>query len=169
MSENEEIDILEEKEIIEKPIKKALKKAFENPSPKVIIKKKIVVKVATPPESESEKEEEEEEKPKDKPKPVKVKRERTQKQIDAFNRCILKKKERASERQENAKKLLAIEKEALEEKIVKKAISIKKKQIKKQSALDEVSDDDTEIEVIREKAKKITTVPVIHKPCFNFI
>lgn len=161
MSENNEIDILEENDQIEKPTIQKKKKAFENPAPKVSIKKKIVVKVATPPESE---EEEEEEAP-----PPKPKRERTQKQIDAFNRCIETKKKKAAERLEAAKKLAELEKKQLEEKVVKKAISIKKKQIKKQSALDEISDDDTPIEKIKEHAKTIKPVAVKPVLAYKFI
>jgi hypothetical protein len=39
----------------------------------------------------------------------------------------------------------------MEEKIVKKAISIKKKQILKQKVLDEISDDETPIEEVKKK------------------
>lgn len=169
MTEEDEIDLLEENEVIEKPKKKVVKKAFENPAPKTVIKKKIVVKIPTPPiteKSESESEEEEEEEPK----PVKPKRERTQKQIDAFNKCIQMKKEKAQKRADEAKRLAEYDRKALEEKVVKKAISIKKKQIKKQSALDEISDDDTPIEKIKEVAKTIKPIapakPVI---AFKFI
>ena len=42
----------------------------------------------------------------------------------------------------------------LEDKVVKKAISIKKKQIKKEQILDEISDDETPMEKIKEIAKK---------------
>ena len=42
----------------------------------------------------------------------------------------------------------------LEDKVVKKAISIKKKQIKKEALLDEISDDETPIQKIKEIAKK---------------
>jgi hypothetical protein len=47
-------------------------------------------------------------------------------------------------------------KRQLEEKVVNKAISIKKKQLKQEIALDEISDDDTPIEEIKQKviAKK---------------
>lgn len=163
MSENDETDILEENEVIEKaPIQKK-KKAFENPAPKVMLKKKIVV-VKPLPESESE--EEEEEIPQRKVKEVcsdaKPKRERTQKQIEAFNRCIETKKKKAAERLEAARQLAELEKKQLEEKVVKKAISIKKKQIKKQSALDEISDDDEPIEKVKQTAKTIK--PVAAKP-----
>ena len=46
-------------------------------------------------------------------------------------------------------------KEGLEQKIVKKAISIKKKQIKKEAALDEISDDETPIQKIKQIAKRM--------------
>ena len=163
MSETDEIDLLEEKEVIEKPIKKPIKKAFENPLPKVMLKKKVMVKQPTLSESETESEEE-----KEVVAPIKVKKERTQKQKDAFERCILKKKECASKRNEDAKRLAAFDKAALEEKVIKKAISIKKKQIKKQSALDEISDDDTPIEKVKEIAKKVAPVKQIEKPKITF-
>jgi len=163
MSETDEIDLLEEKEVIEKPIKKPIKKAFENPLPKVMLKKKVMVKQPTLSESETESEEE-----KEVVAPIKVKKERTQKQKDAFERCILKKKECASKRNDDAKRLAAFDKAALEEKVIKKAISIKKKQIKKQSALDEISDDDTPIEKVKEIAKKVAPVKQIEKPKITF-
>jgi hypothetical protein len=49
-------------------------------------------------------------------------------------------------------------KKQLEEKIVKKALSIKKKQIKEQIALDEVSDDDTPIEELLAPVPKRKTI-----------
>ena len=42
----------------------------------------------------------------------------------------------------------------MEQKIVKKAISIKKKQILKEAALDEISDDETPMEAIKQIVKK---------------
>lgn len=42
-----------------------------------------------------------------------------------------------------------------EELIVKKAIAIKKKQIKREAALEEISDDDTPVEKIKEISKKV--------------
>ena len=160
MSKEDEIDLLEETDIIEKPSIQKKKKAFENPAPKVVIKKKIA-----PVEEEEEDEECEEE-----PKPVKPKRERTQKQIDAFNRCIQIKKEKAKARAEEAARLAEQDRIRLEEKVVKKAISIKKKAIKKQIALDEISDDDEPMEVIKEKAKKVVPKPVTKpEPAFKFV
>ena len=47
------------------------------------------------------------------------------------------------------------ERKLLEEKVVKKAISVKKKQIKKQAVLDEISDDETDMVEIQKIAKKL--------------
>lgn len=161
MSETDEIDILEENEPIEKPTIQKKKKAFENPAPKVMLNKKIFVKQPTPQIEEEEEEEEACEKPK-------PKRDRTQKQIEAFNKCIETKKKKAADRAAEAKRLAEYDKKALEEKVVKKAISIKKKQIKKQSALDEISDDDTPIEKVKEVAKTIKPVAK-PQPAYKFI
>jgi hypothetical protein len=45
-------------------------------------------------------------------------------------------------------------KKGVEEKIVRKAIAIKKKEIMKQAVLDEIEDDDTPMEKVVQKAKK---------------
>ena len=80
---------------------------------------------------------------KDKPK---VKRERTEKQKEHFARLSELNKKRYEE-----KKLIKEEEEAkrkreLEKKIIDKAIKIKKKIIKKEMLLEELSDDDTPIQ-----------------------
>ena len=60
-----------------------------------------------------------------------------------------------------------------DEKIVKKALSIKKKQIKKEQILDEISDDDTPIESLpKRKPKPQTVQSVVQQPIrpkFNFV
>ena len=68
-------------------------------------------------------------------------------------------------------KRLSQYKEGLEQKIVKKAISIKKKQIIKEAALDEISDDETPIEAIKQIAKKKKQLipPVDDKPKYIFV
>lgn len=79
---------------------------------------------------------------------------RTEKQIDAF---VKVREIRQLNRDGRAKEKLLQEEELKKEneaKIIKKAISIKKKQIKKQIALDEISDDDEPIELIKEKIIK---------------
>ena len=63
-------------------------------------------------------------------------------------------------------------KEGLEQKIVKKAISIKKKQIKKEAVLDDISDDETPMEKIKQIAKhtkKYPGPPVDDKPKYIFV
>lgn len=63
----------------------------------------------------------------------------------------------------------------LEERIIKKAVSIKKKQIKKQAVLEEISDDDTPMEKIKELAnkKQIQRLPATEavntKPKYVFV
>lgn len=94
--------------------------------------------------------------------------------------------------EKKAQRLLeeAERKRQLEEKVVSKAISIKKKQLKHEIALDDISDDDTPIEEIKQKvvAKKqaqstpraqptpreapinaVPTIPVKAKPSFIFM
>ena len=132
MSESNDVDTLEELAGVEKQKTKINKK----PTLKVVIK--------APPVAEESASEEE-----DEPETPVTKRVRTPAQIKAFARCLDMKREKAAKRLADAKKLAAFEKSALEEKVVAKAISIKKKQIKKQSALDEISDDDTPIEVVK--------------------
>lgn len=85
--------------------------------------------------------------------PIKAKKPRSQKQIEQFERIKAirdanrkaRAEERALQEEQNKKEL--------EDKIVKKAISIKKKQILKQKVLDEVSDDETPIEEVKEIVK----------------
>ena len=112
---------------------------------------------------------------------IKKKKILSQKQLDVLANAREKLKAKNSER--TAKKKLeadAIEseiqsrlsqyKEGLEQKIVKKAISIKKKQIKKEAALDEISDDETPMEKIKQIAKKIPIQPPIEqKPKYLYV
>ena len=73
--------------------------------------------------------------------------------------------------EEEVQKRLSQYKEGLEQKIVKKAISIKKKQIIKEAALDEISDDETPMEAIKQivKKKKQPVPPVEEKPKYIFV
>ena len=86
----------------------------------------------------------------------KVKKPRTEKQIEAFKKA-----------QENRAKNILLKKEVgkkeFEEKILQKAISIKKKQINKQydlTVLDQISDDETPLEEIKQKHRAVTPPPV---------
>jgi hypothetical protein len=76
--------------------------------------------------------------------------ERSQAQKDAFAKiCAIREENRKS--RSNQRILDAdADKKIVEEKIVKKAISIKKKSIVKSRIIDEISDDDVDIEEIRE-------------------
>lgn len=90
-------------------------------------------------------------------KPIKttVKRERTEKQKEIFEKARLtrlanielKKQLKEQEELEARKKK--------EELIVKKAVAIKKKEIKERAILEEISDDDTPVEKIKEIKKKM--------------
>ena len=110
---------------------------------------------------------------------IKKKKVLSQKQLDVLANAREKLKAKNSER--TAKKKLeedAIEseiqsrlsqyKEGLEQKIVKKAISIKKKQIKKEAALDEISDDETPIQKIKQIAKRMPQ-PVEQQPKYLYV
>jgi hypothetical protein len=159
MAENDDDLLLEDVEETENVQKK--------PNIKVL-KKKLVIKTQPAKPVIEEEEEEEEETPKYKPQPPRPAR--TEAQKLAFEKCKQKRDENAKKRLADAKKLAEYEKKALEEKLISKAISIKKKQIKKQVILDEISDDETPIEKVKEMAKKIKPVaPEKPKPSFTFI
>ena len=69
-------------------------------------------------------------------------------------------------RDENA----VVKKVELEEKIVKKAVSIKKKQLKQQIALDAISDDDTPIEELKVKKRvRISEPEYIPPPPLRYL
>ena len=86
----------------------------------------------------------------------KPKRPRSEKQIIAFNLVLEKRNEKRRERALVKEQELAAEMQEIEAKIMKKAISIKKKQIKRDLVLDDVSDDDEPIESIKAKIIKST-------------
>ena len=84
---------------------------------------------------------------------------------------IVKKKLEQEAMEQEVQRRLNEYKEGLEQKIVKKAISIKKKQIKKEAVLDEISDDETPMEAIKQIAKKKKELipPVDDKPKYIFV
>jgi hypothetical protein len=98
-----------------------------------------------------------------KPRPPK-----TEAQLEAFKKAVATRDANAKRRKEETEKMLAESKKETEEKVVKKAIAIKKKQIKAQLALEQLSDDDEPIEVVKEKVKKSVARPA-PKPAFTFI
>ena len=91
----------------------------------------------------------------------KPKRERTEAQKQAWERCLANRAKNREDRkkiQDEDAKLLAEYKKQLskktETKIVKKAVGIKKKQIIREEEIDEISEDETPIEVVKEIIKK---------------
>ena len=66
----------------------------------------------------------------------------------------IKKQLEQEEIEKEVQRRLDEERKILEAKILKKAISIKKKEIKKRAILEEISDDDTPMEKIKEIASK---------------
>jgi len=91
----------------------------------------------------------------------KPKRERTEAQKQAWERCLANRTKNREDRkkiQDEDAKLLAEYKKQLakktETKIVKKAVGIKKKQIIREEEIDEISEDETPIEVVKEIIKK---------------
>jgi hypothetical protein len=109
----------------------------------------------------------------------KSKKPRTQAQIDAFAKVIEKRTENRKMRAETREKEAIIVKAELEKKILKKASTIQKKQIKKQIALDDISSDDesdTEVkkklvEFKRKVVEKVraTVIPVPEVPKYRFV
>jgi hypothetical protein len=97
---------------------------------------------------------------------TKPKKQLTEKQLEALKKGQQTRDENARRRKEEAMRIAEEEKKKLEAKIVRKAISIKKKEIKKQSALDEISDDDgTPIQKSREPTVPLRPLPLpVEKP-----
>ena len=98
-------------------------------------------------------------------KTVKKKKVLTERQLEVLSNARAKLAEKKRERlitkrleqqaiEDEVQRRLNEYKLGLEDKVVKKAISIKKKQIKKEQILDEISDDETPMEKIKEIAKK---------------
>jgi len=82
---------------------------------------------------------------------------RSEKQIEACKKMMEKRKEKQAERKVIKEAEAEVFKKELEEKIVSKAVSIKKKQIKKKAILEAISDDDEPIETVMAKVRKINT------------
>tara|TARA_R110000782_G_scaffold52117_2_gene111941 strand:- start:3819 stop:4289 length:471 start_codon:yes stop_codon:yes gene_type:complete len=82
---------------------------------------------------------------------TKVVKPRSQKQIDAFTRAREIKSQNIKIRNDEKKIQNDARKIELENKLVQKAISVKKKQIKQEQILDEMSDDEEEEEIIYTK------------------
>jgi hypothetical protein len=147
----EEVDELTE----EKPEKKQIK-----------ISKKIEVKrpVQTVIEPESDSTDDEPPKKEYKKRPPK-----TEAQMEAWKKALATRALNNKKKKEEAEAIARQSQKELEDQVVKKAIAIKKKQIKAKAKLDEVlSDDDTPIEVVRQVAKKAVAKQTA-KPVFTFV
>jgi hypothetical protein len=94
----------------------------------------------------------------------KPKKERTQKQMEAFAKAREKMVTNLKVRKEKEEQDAVIKKKELEEKIVKKAVAIKKREIKQKAILDAIQDDDTPIEEIKKIASKIKPLVEPEKP-----
>lgn len=94
------------------------------------------------------------------------KKPRTQAQLDAFNKAKEIRDNNTKKRLEERQQFIDEERKKAEDKIIKKAISLKKKEIKKQAILDEISDDDTPIQKIKEIAKTSIKKDVIDTHTF---
>ena len=77
--------------------------------------------------------------------------------LNARNAQAVSERLAMQQRLEDLEKQLKAEKEKeFEDKLIKKAVSVKKKQIKRNAVLDQISDDDTNIEEIKEIKKRST-------------
>lgn len=135
----EDLAILSEEIVEEQPVSEDECIQIKKPVKKKVYKKK-------------EPEEGEEPKPK---------KERTQAQKDAWAKCLANRTKNRQEREvikgDDAKLLAEYKKQLAkktETKIIKKAIGIKKKQIVREEEIDDISEDETPIEVVKEIIKK---------------
>ena len=90
-------------------------------------------------------------------------RPRTAKQIEHFKKVVETKMKNATERKLKAELKADVDKQELEQKLVKKAIAVKKKQIKKEKIIDDISsgeEDDQVIQKMKPKAKPPLNVKI---------
>jgi len=93
-------------------------------------------------------------------------KERTEKQKEAFVKAQATRLAKAEQRKREKELREQEEKAELEQKLIDKAIKVKKKQIKKMAAIDQLSDDDTPIEKLRPAIKKTVQLPPKPKMIF---
>jgi len=98
----------------------------------------------------------------------KPKKKLTEKQLEALKKGQEKRNENRIKNKLEKEKKEEEERKILEEKLVKKAIAVKKKQIKKQALLDEISDDDTPIQKVKQIAEKIVVPEKPKGPIIKF-
>ena len=97
-------------------------------------------------------------------------RERTEKQKEAFVKAQATRLAKAEERKREKALKEQEEKAELEQKLIEKAIKVKKKQIKKMAAIEQLSDDDT-IEAPRRAERREAERPKVQfeKPKLKFV
>ena len=86
---------------------------------------------------------------------TRAKKPRTEAQMKAFEKAKEKARINADNRKAEREAKAKEEQKAIEEKLVKKAISLKKKQIKQQAVLDNIEDDDTPLPEIEKIVKEL--------------
>jgi hypothetical protein len=86
---------------------------------------------------------------------TRAKKPRTEAQMKAFEKAKEKARLNAETRKAEREAKAKEEQKAIEEKLVKKAISLKKKQIKQQAILDQIEDDDTPLPEIEKIVKEL--------------
>lgn len=94
----------------------------------------------------------------------KQKRERTDGQKRAFEKARAQAHHNAQLRLQEKAKLAEQMTKEYEEKILKKAISIKKKEIKEKAKLEQISDDETPMEKIKQISSKLENKKLEQKP-----
>ena len=101
---------------------------------------------------------------------LKSKKPRSEKQIAAFKRTLEMRQIKIKERLDIKTKEKEEEKKEVEEKLIQKAISIKKKRVKKELLLSQISDDDEPIDKIKKKIVKSKLITLEKNiPFFNFL
>ena len=86
---------------------------------------------------------------------TRAKKPRTEAQMKAFEKAKEKARINAEKRKEEREAKAKEEQKIIEEKLVKKAIALKKKQIKEQAILDKIPDDDTPLPEIQKIVKEL--------------
>ena len=86
---------------------------------------------------------------------TRAKKPRTEAQMKAFEKAKENARINAEKRKEEREAKAKEEQKIIEEKLVKKAIALKKKQIKEQAILDKIPDDDTPLPEIQKIVKEL--------------
>ena len=91
-------------------------------------------------------------------KAAKEKKPRTEAQEQAFETCLKRRAECVAKRKADAERLAEFDRKALEEKVVKKAVAIKKKAIKKMEVLDDISSEEEVVKPVKPPVRAIKPI-----------